>query len=69
MENLNRTALKEPITFCGAAKGNSICVNPQGKIFGCGYSIYDIGQIIDMKKFFLQTTSTQNMFNLIILAK
>lgn len=44
-ENLNRSILKEHVAFCGAVRGNSICVSPTGNIYACGYSTSQIGDV------------------------
>lgn len=48
VENLNDSILEKYISFCGGVAGKSMCVNPQGDIFVCGYSakkIVDLGNI------------------------
>ncbi|TSC96456.1 MAG: Uncharacterized protein Athens071426_489 [Parcubacteria group bacterium Athens0714_26] len=46
-ENLNDSILDKHIAFCGAVRGNSLCVSPLGNIYGCGYSGVKIGNIHD----------------------
>lgn len=50
-ENLNESALETVVAFCGAIKGSSICVNPSGSIYMCGYSNIEIGKFSEVKKF------------------
>jgi len=52
VENLNNSALKSHVAFCGAVRGNSLCVNPVGQIFSCGYDICNIGDITNINTFF-----------------
>lgn len=54
-ENLNDSILEKLISFCGGVIGKSMCVNPQGKIFICGYSA---NMITDLKNLNKQTIST-----------
>lgn len=44
-ENLNDSTLEAHVAFCGAVRGNSLCVSPSGKIYGCGYSTTQLGEI------------------------
>ncbi len=44
-ENLNNSTLNSHIAFCGAVRGNSICINPSGNIYGCGYSNIQFGTL------------------------
>jgi uncharacterized protein len=37
-ENLNDSTLTSDVAFCGAVRGNSMCISPSGNIYGCGYS-------------------------------
>lgn len=41
-ENFNNSVLSKYIAFCGGVAGRSICVNPIGEIFLCGYSAKQI---------------------------
>lgn len=51
-ENLNSSALAHHVAFCGAARGNSMCVNPGGTIYSCGYSTKALGDIEQTESFF-----------------
>ena len=51
-ENLNGSALEEHVAFCGAVRGNSICVSPSGKIYGCGYSTTQLGTLAEIAEFY-----------------
>lgn len=44
-ENLNDSVLNNRIAFCGAARGNSVCVAPSSDIYACGYSNVRIGSM------------------------
>lgn len=44
-ENLNNSILEKYISFCGGIAGRSICVNPTGEIFLCGYSAKQIAKL------------------------
>ena len=50
-ENLNDSTLDAHVAFCGAVRGNSICVSPSGSIYGCGYSITQLGTLDQIKSF------------------
>jgi len=50
-ENLNESILQSQVAFCGAIRGNSICVNPAGKIYPCGYSTSQIGSLNQLNSF------------------
>lgn len=41
-ENLGLVPEQEDIGFCGAERGNSICVAPSGQVFPCGYSNFEL---------------------------
>lgn len=45
VENLNTPTIESDVAFCGAARGNSLCVNPSGVIYPCGYSKAGIGTL------------------------
>lgn len=47
-ENLNFATLEENVAFCGAVRGNSMCVSPSGKIYGCGYSNTQLGELVQI---------------------
>lgn len=44
-ENLNNSILEKYIAFCGGIAGRSVCVNPAGEIFLCGYSAKQIAKL------------------------
>jgi len=44
-ENLNETPITDDVAFCGAVRGNSVCVSPSGDLFACGYSGAPLGHI------------------------
>lgn len=50
-ENLNESTIEKHIAFCGATRGNSICVSPSGNIFSCGYSSSQLGRMSDFVSF------------------
>lgn len=52
VENLNDSLIEKRVVFCGGAKGSSICVNPAGDFFYCGYSAVPIGNIAKDNQFF-----------------
>lgn len=52
IENLNKSALKTHTGFCGAARGNSVCINPSGDIYACGYSKTKLGALANSETFF-----------------
>lgn len=52
VENLNESALEAHVAFCGAVRGNSMCVNSSGKIYSCGYSTTQIGTLDQIKSFY-----------------
>jgi len=43
--NLNSSALNQFPAFCGAVTGRSICVSPNGNIYGCCYSGTQLGTL------------------------
>ena len=47
VENLNHSTLSEHVSFCGAVRGNSMCMSPSGNIYGCGYSTTRLGSLAD----------------------
>ena len=51
VENLNDSTLDSHVAFCGAVRGNSMCVNPSGDIYGCGYSTTQIGSLRQIESF------------------
>ena len=51
-ENLNESTITTPVAFCGAVRGNSLCVSPSGDIYGCGYSAMKLGSIYGMESLF-----------------
>jgi len=50
-ENLNESTLESRVAFCGAVRGNSMCVDPSGNIYGCGYSTTKLGSLSEIKSF------------------
>lgn len=45
-KNLNKSAIDpRGVAFCGAVRGNTLCVNPSGAIYGCGYSNIQLGTL------------------------
>ena len=42
-ENMSLNPVRDDIGFCGAERGNSLCVAPSGEVFPCGYSNYLLG--------------------------
>jgi len=56
-ENLNESTLESRVAFCGAARGNSICVGPSGNIYGCGYSTTQLGTLSEIQSFHASGTA------------
>lgn len=50
-ENLNESTLEDRVAFCGAVRGNSMCVSPSGNIYGCGYSTTQLGSLAQIESF------------------
>ena len=50
-ENLNESTLESRVAFCGAVRGNSMCVGPSGDIYGCGYSTTRLGSLSEIQSF------------------
>jgi uncharacterized protein len=50
-ENLNESTLESRTAFCGAVRGNSICVGPSGDIYACGYSTIKLGILSEIQSF------------------
>ena len=50
-ENLNESTLEDHVAFCGAVRGNSMCVSPSGNIYGCGYSTTQFGSLAQIESF------------------
>lgn len=50
-ENLNESTLESRVAFCGAVRGNSMCVGPSGNIYGCGYSTTQLGNLVEIQSF------------------
>lgn len=46
-ENLNDSILDKHTAFCGAVRGNSLCVSSSADVYGCGYSNVKIGNIFE----------------------
>lgn len=49
VENLNFSILEKHIAFCGGVAGRSVCVNPNGEAFICGYSANKIANVLKTK--------------------
>jgi uncharacterized protein len=50
-ENLNESTLESRVAFCGAVRGNSMCLGPSGNIYGCGYSTTQLGSLSEIQSF------------------
>jgi uncharacterized protein len=50
-ENLNESTIESRVAFCGAVRGNSMCVSPSGNIYGCGYSTTRLGSLSEIQSF------------------
>lgn len=50
-ENLNESTLESRVAFCGAVRGNNMCVDPSGNIYGCGYSTTQLGSLSTIQSF------------------
>lgn len=51
-KNLKKNALDpRGVAFCGAVQGKTICVNPVGNIYGCGYSNTQLGTLDKISSF------------------
>ena len=50
-ENLNESTIESHVAFCGAVRGNSICVSPSSDIYGCGYSATKLGNLSGIQSF------------------
>lgn len=56
-ENLNESTLESRVAFCGAVRGNNICVDPSGNIYGCGYSTTQLGNLSKIQSFYAPGTA------------
>lgn len=56
-ENLNESTLESRVAFCGAVRGNSMCVGPSGNIYGCGYSTTQLGSLSEIQSFHAPSTA------------
>jgi radical SAM protein with 4Fe4S-binding SPASM domain len=56
-ENLNHSTLTEHVAFCGAVRGNSMCVSPSGNIYGCGYSNTQLGSLVQIDMFHMKESN------------
>ena len=56
-ENLNHSTLTEHVAFCGAVRGNSMCVSPSGNIYGCGYSNTQLGSLVQIDMFHIKESN------------
>ena len=61
-ENLNDSTLNTHIAFCGAVRGNSICIDPSGDIYGCGYSVKKLGALNQIESFY----APESQYNLFV---
>ncbi len=52
VENLNDSILDAHVAFCGAVRGNNICISPSGNIYGCGYSTAQLGTLHQIESFY-----------------
>ncbi|MFA5178010.1 MAG: radical SAM protein [Candidatus Paceibacterota bacterium] len=59
-ENMNDSILDTDVAFCGATRGNNLCVNSQGEIYPCGYSNYKIGNIEKFNNLFKKNSKYCN---------
>lgn len=50
-ENMGMNPLDTDVAFCGAVRGNSMCVSPDGSIYGCGYSTTKLGDLAEIDVF------------------
>ncbi len=50
-ENLNESTLEIRVAFCGAVRGNNMCIGPAGNIYGCGYSTTQLGNLAEIQSF------------------
>lgn len=51
VENLGESTLGSSVSFCGAVRGNSMCISPSGNIYGCGYSNTQLGELLQIESF------------------
>jgi len=56
-ENLNESTLEDRVAFCGAVRGNSMCVSPSGNVYGCGYSTTQLGSLAQIESFHASGTN------------
>ena len=56
-ENLNESTIESRVAFCGAVRGNSMCVGPSGNIYGCGYSTTQLGSLSTIQSFHAPDTA------------
>lgn len=56
-ENLNESTLESRVAFCGAVRGNSMCVDSSGNIYGCGYSTTQLGNLAEIHSFHTSGTA------------
>jgi len=59
-ENLNESTLESRVAFCGAVRGNNMCVDPSGNIYGCGYSTTQIGTLSEIQSFYAPGSAYHN---------
>ena len=51
-ENMSLDPARNDVGFCGAERGNSLCVAPSGQVFPCGYSNYLLGDYRQLHKIY-----------------
>ncbi len=56
-ENLNESTLESHVAFCGAVRGDNMCVGPSGNIYGCGYSTTQLGSLSEIQSFHAPNTA------------
>jgi radical SAM protein with 4Fe4S-binding SPASM domain len=57
IENMNESPLEATVAFCGAMRGNGLCVNPVGDLYICGYSTTLVGHITRIQECFQPESS------------
>jgi radical SAM protein with 4Fe4S-binding SPASM domain len=57
IENMNESPLETSVAFCGAMRGNGLCVNPAGDLYICGYSTTLLGHISRIQECFQSGSS------------
>ncbi len=54
VENMSKDSLTTDVAFCGAVRGNSMCVSPNGSIYGCGYSTTKLGDLATTEALYVE---------------